>query len=74
MTSRPPRCTPRSAPLLLPQPPPISRSDAQFLEEGMEFVWGSEGIRLAELNDLFQRVGWRAGTGVFFGTSQVSSC
>lgn len=60
-------------------PPPITKSDERFLEDGMEFVWGAEGVNLAELNDLFQRVstvlllwgvsGWGGGADVFWRTA-----
>lgn len=36
--------------------PPISRSDEDFEQLGVEFVYGPEGIDLSELNDLFERV------------------
>ncbi|EFN57263.1 hypothetical protein CHLNCDRAFT_143824 [Chlorella variabilis] len=39
-------------------PPPISKSDEQFLEGGVEFVWGEEGLDVGELNDLFEKVGF----------------
>lgn len=39
-----------------PQVPTISKSDEEFREEKIEFVFGAEGIDLAELNDLFERV------------------
>lgn len=39
------------------QPPPITKPDDKFLEDGMEFVWDNQ-VDLAELNDLFQRVGF----------------
>lgn len=41
-----------------PPPPQITKSDEAFQEEGIEFVWGIEGIVLDELNDLFQKVGF----------------
>lgn len=41
-----------------PPPPTITKSDEDFAEEGLEFVWGLNGIVLDELNDLFQRVGF----------------
>jgi hypothetical protein len=37
-------------------PPPISKSDETFQNEGLEFIWGSKGIDVKELNDLFERV------------------
>lgn len=44
--------------------PPISRSDAEFLESlGVEFVWGAEGVDVHELNNLFEKVGAAAGCG-----------
>lgn len=39
-------------------PPPISKSDAAFLEDGVEFVWGAEGVDVGELNNLFEKVGF----------------
>jgi GNAT superfamily N-acetyltransferase len=42
-----------------PPPPVLSKSDAAFAEaDGVAFVWGSEGLDLGELNDLFTRVGF----------------
>lgn len=38
-------------------PPPISKSDEAFSEMGVEFVWSNE-LDMAELNDLFQKVGF----------------
>jgi len=46
-----------ASPSKLP-PPPISKADSTFLEEGVEFVWGTEALGIDELNDLFQRVGF----------------
>jgi hypothetical protein len=37
-------------------PPAISKSDKTFQNEGLEFMWGSKGIDVKELNDLFERV------------------
>ncbi len=37
-------------------PPRISKGDDDFLEGGLEFVEGKEGIIIGELNDLFERV------------------
>ena len=37
-------------------PPSITKSDAAFAAEGLEFVVGHETVSLAELNDLFERV------------------
>ena len=37
-------------------PPPITKSDAAFAAEGLEFVVGHETVSLTELNDLFERV------------------
>ena len=37
-------------------PPPITKSDAAFAAEGLEFVMGHETVSLTELNDLFERV------------------
>lgn len=39
-------------------PPPLTRSDAAFLADGLEFVWGTEGLNLEDLNDLFEKVGF----------------
>eukprot|EP00884_Botryococcus_braunii_P007634 jgi/Botrbrau1/16872/Bobra.150_2s0091.1 len=41
-----------------PEYPQISKSDEEFREQKVEFVFGSEGIDLMELNDLFERVGF----------------
>lgn len=41
---------------MTPEIPTISKSDEEFREEKIEFVFGREGIDLAELNDLFERV------------------
>jgi hypothetical protein len=38
------------------QAPNISKSDEDFLEDGVEFVWGSDTINIGELNDLFEKV------------------
>lgn len=40
------------------QPPVISRTDTYFADKGLEFVLSSDGIDIAELNDLFERVGF----------------
>lgn len=59
-------CSPLAAPL---PPPPLtcvprpalpgtslcSKSDAEFLEDGVEFVWGAEGVDVEELNNLFEK-------------------
>ena len=36
--------------------PRISRTDQQFEEKGLEFVWGMDELSIDELNDLFVRV------------------
>jgi hypothetical protein len=44
-----------------------------FLEAGVEFVWGTEGVDVAELNNLFEKVGWlgwQAGSVVWRGGRQ----
>ena len=41
----------------LQQRPVISKTDEAFAADGVEFVYGAEGIDLAELNDLFKKVG-----------------
>jgi len=41
-----------------PPPPAVTKSDADFAAMGVEFVEGREGVRVAELNDLFERVGF----------------
>lgn len=42
-----------------PPPPPISKSDEDFLEDnGVEFVWGTAELGIDELNDLFEKVGF----------------
>lgn len=40
------------------QAPSISRSNEFFLKQNIEFVWGIEGIDLAELNNIFTLVGF----------------
>lgn len=40
------------------QAPSISRSDEYFLKQNLEFVWGDEGLDLAELNNIFTMVGF----------------
>jgi hypothetical protein len=40
----------------LPMPPAITKSDEEFAELGMEFVWGADEIDLAALNVLFAAV------------------
>lgn len=43
----------------MPPPPPISKSDAEFLDEmGIEFVWTTEELGIDELNNLFSQVGF----------------
>jgi hypothetical protein len=37
--------------------PIISKSDEEFLKTGVEFEWSAEGLSIAELNDLFEKVG-----------------
>eukprot|EP00879_Flechtneria_rotunda_P032690 GHRR01035948.1.p1 GENE.GHRR01035948.1~~GHRR01035948.1.p1 ORF type:complete len:215 (+),score=49.19 GHRR01035948.1:128-772(+) len=39
-------------------PPQISRSDADFLAMGLEFVETQEGLKITELNELFEKVGF----------------
>eukprot|EP00889_Picochlorum_renovo_P007993 jgi/Picre1/35023/NNA_002488.t1 len=39
-------------------PPPISKSDEAFLEDGIEFVWGTKDLSVDELNMLFEKVGF----------------
>jgi len=40
-----------------PLPPPaITKSDAAFAAEGLEFVVGHDSVSLSELNDLFHKV------------------
>ena len=46
-----------ATPAKLP-PPQISKTDAQFADDGVEFVWGIENLNYDELNDLFQKVGF----------------
>lgn len=46
-----------ATPARLP-PPHISKTDKQFADEGVEFVWGIESLNYDELNDLFQKVGF----------------
>lgn len=38
------------------KPPPITKSDEAFRQDGLEFVWGGAGIDVKELNELFERV------------------
>lgn len=40
------------------QSPVITRSDTYFEEKGLEFVEGSDGIDITELNELFEKVGF----------------
>ena len=49
--------------------PPITKSDAAFAAEGLEFVVGHETVSLAELNDLFERVPPPAGSVELLGLS-----
>lgn len=42
-------------------PPPISKTDQEFEDMGLEFVTTREGIVLTELNDLFEKVPCDAG-------------
>lgn len=40
-----------------PLPPPsVSKTDEEFLRDGIEFVWGIDGIDVEELNILFSKV------------------
>jgi len=39
----------------LRQRPVISKTDEAFAADGVEFVYGADGIDLAELNDLFKK-------------------
>lgn len=39
-------------------PPKVTKTDAAFTKEGLEFVWGQEGLSLTDLNDLFEKVGF----------------
>lgn len=43
-----------------PPPPALTRDDASFLEQGLEFVYDDQGagIDLGQLNDLFEKVGF----------------
>ena len=43
-----------------PAPPPLTRDDASFLAQGLEFVYDDHGagIDLGQLNDLFEKVGF----------------
>ncbi len=36
--------------------PPLSKPDQAWMDEGLEFVYTREGVSVAELNDLFQKV------------------
>lgn len=40
----------------VPEPPEISKSDAEFLAMGLEFIDVREGIKITELNELFEKV------------------
>lgn len=37
-------------------PPTVSKADEDFLRDGIEFVWGIDGIDIEELNTLFSKV------------------
>ena len=39
-----------------PPAPAISRSDAAFAADGVEFVFGGDELDIDELNDLFEKV------------------
>jgi hypothetical protein len=45
-----------SSTLTVPPPPIISKPDAEFLSLGLEFVETREGIKITELNELFEKV------------------
>jgi hypothetical protein len=45
-----------SSTLTVPPPPIISKPDAEFLALGLEFVETREGIKITELNELFEKV------------------
>jgi hypothetical protein len=40
----------------LPPPPAISKTDPEFLALGLEFVYTRDGIKVTELNELFEKV------------------
>lgn len=43
----------------MPPPPPISKTDQEFLDDnGLEFVWGTAELGIDELNSLFEKVGF----------------
>uniref|UniRef100_A0A383W9I4 N-acetyltransferase domain-containing protein n=1 Tax=Tetradesmus obliquus TaxID=3088 RepID=A0A383W9I4_TETOB len=44
--------------LAVPPPPIISKPDAEFLALGLEFVETRDGIKITELNELFEKVGF----------------
>jgi hypothetical protein len=37
-------------------PPRITKSDAAFLADGLEFAWGLSAVDTFQLNDLFEKV------------------
>lgn len=39
-------------------PPKLSKTDAQFAKEGLEFMHGASSVPIGELNELFSKVGW----------------
>ena len=51
-------CGAAAAPPASLQPPQLTRSDAAFAADGLEFVWGPGGLDLGDLNDLFEKVGF----------------
>eukprot|EP00882_Tetradesmus_deserticola_P008157 GHRQ01008596.1.p1 GENE.GHRQ01008596.1~~GHRQ01008596.1.p1 ORF type:complete len:262 (+),score=88.88 GHRQ01008596.1:305-1090(+) len=51
------RLTGSSSVTVLP-PPTISKPDAEFLSLGLEFVEARDGIKITELNELFEKVGF----------------
>lgn len=42
--------------MAVPPPPIISKPDAEFLALGLEFVETRDGIKITELNELFEKV------------------
>eukprot|EP00878_Enallax_costatus_P011205 GHUV01011701.1.p2 GENE.GHUV01011701.1~~GHUV01011701.1.p2 ORF type:complete len:179 (+),score=10.64 GHUV01011701.1:343-879(+) len=42
----------------VPEPPQISKPDATFMAMGLEFVEEHDGIKITELNELFEKVGF----------------
>ena len=56
----------------VPPPPPITKTDEDFLDLGVEFVHTRDGIKVTELNELFEKVRSTAYSRWFLGIGPAS--